>query len=225
MGHRSSTTGRCRCRGRDHRRHDEHARRERRKWVKRRLRLLNTWRGVSLVAICVGLVLTACGSSGTSLSSGASPASALRSYLAAVEPIRLGVNDLLEGADPILDSYQAHHSSGNQAAAAMSRLEQSFAKFMVEINALQPADATLTGINAPYAHTYILEDSYLNALVAALPDGDFASLPNTQSQQREAIIAWRVQLEILANAASVVLPADLQQAGRGEIAPSVTESS
>ena len=107
----------------------------------------------------------------------------------------------------------------------MGRLERSFAVYMVDINALKPPDVTLAGLNAPYAHTFILEDSYLNALVAALPDGDFASLPNTQSEQREAIIAWRVQLEILAHAAAVVLPPDLQEAGRGEIAPSVSGSS
>jgi hypothetical protein len=166
----------------------------------------------------VGLVLTACGSSG------ASP-SALQSYLAAVEPIRLGVNNLLVGADPIISSYRDRRYSGDQAAAAMSRLEQSFATYMVEINALQPSDGTLASINAPYAHTYILEDSYLNALVAAFPGGDFASLPDTQSEQREAIIEWRVQLEVLAQAASVVLPPDLQQAGRGEIAPSVSGPS
>jgi hypothetical protein len=149
----------------------------------------------------------------------------LRSYLDKVEPIRLGVNSLLDDADPILDGYRDHHLSGSQAAVAMGQLEQSFSAYMVDINALQPSDPTLAGINAPYAHTYILEDAYLNALVAALPDGDFSGLPNTQSDQRDAIIAWRVQLEILAKKLSVVLPPDLQQAGRGEIAPSVTESS
>ncbi len=149
----------------------------------------------------------------------------MRSYLDKVEPIRLGVNSLLDDADPILDGYRDHHLSGSQAAVAMGQLEQSFSAYMVDINALQPSDPTLAGINAPYAHTYILEDAYLNALVAALPDGDFSGLPNTQSDQRDAIIAWRVQLEILAKKLSVVLPPDLQQAGRGEIAPSVTESS
>jgi hypothetical protein len=171
-----------------------------------------------LAAGGVGLVLTACGPSGAS-------ASALQSYMAAVEPLRLGVNHLLEEADPILSSYRDHRFSGDQAAAAMGSLEQSFATYMVEINALQPSDATLAGINASYAHTYILEDSYLNALVAALPGGDFASLPDTQSVQREAIIEWRVRLEILAQAATVALPPDLQQAGRGEIAPSLSVSS
>jgi hypothetical protein len=70
-----------------------------------------------------------------------------------VEPIRLGVNNLLEGADPILSSYRDHRLSGDQAAAAIGKLEQSFATYMVDINALQPSNATLAGINAPYAHS------------------------------------------------------------------------
>jgi hypothetical protein len=163
-------------------------------------------------------MVTGCGSSGLSTSS-------LRSYLDKVEPIRLSVNSLLEDADPILDGYRDHHLSGPQAAVEMGHLEQSFSAYMLDINAVQPSDPTLAGINAPYAHTYILEDAYLNALVAALPDGDFSGLPNTQSEQRDAIIAWRVRLEIVARQLAVALPPDLQQAGRGEIAPSVTDSS
>jgi hypothetical protein len=163
--------------------------------------------------------------SSSGVSSAGVSSSSLRAYLGAVEPIRLGVNALLQGADPIIDGYHDHHLTGVQAAAAMGTLEESFATYMVEINALQPSDATLAGINAPYAHTYILEDAYLNAVVADFPDGDFSDLPDTQSAQRDAIIEWRVQLEVLAQHLSVTLPPDLQQAGRGEIAPGVTGSS
>jgi hypothetical protein len=151
--------------------------------------------------------------------------SSLRSYLAAVEPVRLGVNRLLENADPLIAGYRDHHLSEEEAATAMGRLEQSFARYMVEINGLQPSDAMLAGINAPYAHTYILEDAYLNALAAGLSNGDLPGLPDTQSEQRDAIIEWRVQLEVLAQQLSLALPADFQQAGRGEIAPSVSGSS
>jgi hypothetical protein len=155
----------------------------------------------------------------------AATATQLRYYLAAVEPIRLGVNHLLDGADPVLDQYRAHRLTGQQAAAAMGGLERAFAAYAREVNALQPADPALSSINAAYAHTYVLEDSYLSALVAALPDGQFASLPNTQSDQRAAIIEWRIQLEVMARNTQVALPADLQQAGRGEIAPTVTGAS
>jgi hypothetical protein len=43
--------------------------------------------------------------------------------------------------------------------------------------------------------------------------------PDTQAAQRAAIIGWRTGLTVRANRAGVDL-ADLQQAGRGEIAPS-----
>ena len=169
-------------------------------------------------AAVAALVVTACGPSAVSVSS-------LQSYLAAIEPIRLGVNQLLENADPVIAGYRDHHLSEAQAATAMGRLEQSFATYMVDINGLRPADPSLADINAPYAHTYILEDAYLNALVSGLSNGDLSGLPDTQSEQRDAIIEWRVQLEVLCGQLSFVLPSDIQQAGRGEIAPSVSGSS
>jgi hypothetical protein len=149
----------------------------------------------------------------------------LRSYVHAVEPIRLGVNDLLEGADPILTSFRDHQTTGDQAAAAMDALERRFADYTVQINALTPSNPTLARLHAPYAHTYILEDAYLSALTAALPGGDFSTLPNTQAAQRAAIIEWRTQLEVLSRQTHTRLPADLQQAGRGEIAPAASGGS
>jgi hypothetical protein len=149
----------------------------------------------------------------------------LRAYLAAVEPIRLGVNTLLQGADPIIAAFQKHTLSDSQASAKMGALEQGFETDTVDINALQPSDPTLAAINAPYAHTFILEDSYLNALVSGMAEDNVSNLPDTQSDQRAAIIEWRVQLEILGRKLGVALPADLQQAGRGEIAPSVSGGS
>ena len=65
----------------------------------------------------------------------------------------------------------------------------------------------------------------MNALVSGLGEDNFSQLPNTQADQRAAIIEWRVQLEVLARTLGVTLPVDLQQAGRGEIAPSVTGGS
>jgi hypothetical protein len=49
-------------------------------------------------------------------------------------------------------------------------------------------------------------------------------LPNTQEAQRAAIIRWRICLTVLARAAAAPLPADRQQAGRGEIALSLDGS-
>lgn len=102
----------------------------------------------------------------------------------------------------------------------MSRLERRFARYAVEVASVHPVPAGFRGAQAAYAHTYVLEDSYLSALVAALPDRDFGDLPHTADRQRAAIIAWRIRLEVLAQRLGVRLPADLQQAGRGEIAPS-----
>jgi hypothetical protein len=173
----------------------------------------------------VGLALSACGQSSVATSHSATTAAELKSYLAAIEPIRLGVNELLNNADPIIEGFKDKKLTDAQASAQMGTLEQSFATYTVQANALQPGDPALAAINAPYAHTFILEDSYLNALVNGLAEDNFDSLPNTQSDQRAAIIEWRVQLEILAQQLHVSLPEDLQQAGRGEIAPSVSGAS
>jgi hypothetical protein len=177
-----------------------------------------------VIAGLVSIVIASCGQpSGLRTRPGTSAAE-LRAYLAAVEPIRLAVNQLLNNADPVLEGYRTKKLTGAQASARMGGLEQTFATYTVEVNALEPVDPTLRSINAPYAHTFILEDSYLNALVNGLAGGELSNLPNTQNDQRAAIIEWRVQLEILGQRLHVALPADLQQAGRGEIAPQVSGS-
>ncbi len=145
---------------------------------------------------------------------------AIERYMGEVEPIRLAVNKLLDGADPILEAFHDRRISPRQASLRMGELEQRFAAYAVDIAAVQPATAQLRAVNAPYAHTYILEDSYLSALTTGLAERDLDSLPDTQSEQRAAIIQWRTGLTVLARATDTPLPADLQQAGRGEIAPS-----
>jgi hypothetical protein len=101
----------------------------------------------------------------------------------------------------------------------MGELERRFAAYAVDIAAVVPPTAQLRALNAGYAETYVLEDAYLSALVAGLADGELRDLPDTQAAQRTAIIRWRIALAVLARAADAPLPADLQQAGRGEIAP------
>ena len=145
---------------------------------------------------------------------------ALVSYLRKVEPIRLAVNRLLAGADPILSAYHDNRISPRQASLRMGALERRFAAYTVDMAAIQPATAQLRSVNAPYAHTYILEDSYLSALTTGLQERNLDRLPDTQSAQRAAIIQWRTGLTVLARRAALELPGDLQAAGRGEIAPS-----
>ena len=137
-----------------------------------------------------------------------------------VEPVRLAVNKLLGGADPILSAYHESHISPRQASLRMGALERRFAAYAVDIAAVDPPTTQLRALNAGYANTYVFEDAYLSALVAGFADDEFNDLPNTQAAQRAAIIRWRIGLTVLARAADAPLPADLQQAGRGEIAPS-----
>ena len=145
---------------------------------------------------------------------------ALVSYLRQVEPLRLAVNNLLEGADPILSAYHDRRISPRQSSLRMSALERRFAAYTVDIAAIAPTTAQLRSVNAPYAHTYILEDSYLSALTTGLAERNLDGLPDTGSEQRAAIIQWRTGLTVLARRAGLDLPADLQAAGRGEIRPS-----
>jgi hypothetical protein len=153
--------------------------------------------------------------------SGRAPArAAIEAYLRQVEPIRLAVNRLLGRADPIIAAYHDHDASPAQAGRRMGRLEQRFAAYTVEIAAIEPATAPLRVLQAAYAHTYVLEDSYLSALANGLAERNLDDLPNTQAAQRAAIVGWRTGLTVLADRAGIDLPADLQQAGRGEIAPS-----
>ncbi len=145
---------------------------------------------------------------------------AIERYMGEVEPIRLAVNRLLEGADPILEAFHERRIAAGQAARRMGQLERRFAAYAVDIASVDPPTAQLRALNAGYANTYVYEDAYLSALVAGLADGELTDLPNTQAAQRAAIIRWRIGLTVLARAADAPLPADLQQAGRGEIAPS-----
>jgi hypothetical protein len=181
---------------------------------------------VSVLLLAVGLALLAAalgGCGGAWRSKGASVQSeraALVSYLRQVEPIRLAVNRLLNGADPILSAHHRGGISPRQASLRIGDLERRFAAYTVDIAAVQPGPAQLRHLHAAYAHTYILEDAYLSALTTGLAGGDLKGLPDTQSAQRAAIVQWRTGLAVLARRAGLNLPADLQAAGRGEIAPS-----
>jgi hypothetical protein len=102
----------------------------------------------------------------------------------------------------------------------MGQLERRFAAYAVKVAAIEPAAAQLRALHAAYAHTYVLEDAYLSALANGVAERKLDDLPKTQAAQRAAIVGWRTGLTVLADRAGVDLPADLQQAGRGEIAPS-----
>jgi hypothetical protein len=98
-----------------------------------------------------------------------------------VEPIRLAVNKLLGGADPILEAFHQRRISPSKAARRMGELEHRFAAYAVDIAAVDPPSAHLRSLNAGYACTYVFEDAYLSALAAGLADGELTDLPNTQA--------------------------------------------
>jgi hypothetical protein len=178
----------------------------------------------ALLAAVLAALPLATGSASASATQPTVAAPALRSYIARVQKVRVPVDALLEGTDPILEGYQSHQLTPAQASLEMNDLEERFAGYVVSMLEIVPANRTLARLNRPYARTYYLEDNYLSTLASDLNEGDFDNLPDTQDQQRLAIIEWRTQLEILAKKGDVKLPADIQQAGRGEIAPSLSGS-
>jgi hypothetical protein len=171
------------------------------------------------------LALAGCGGIRPSPSRGSSTGrSAVVLYMAQVEPLRLAVNRLLEGADPILAALREHRLGATTAAARMHALERRFAAHASAVAAIRPRAQPLRSLHARYAATYVLEDAYLSALAAAIADHGLGGLPDTQSRQRAAIIRWRIGVTALAARTGAALPSDLQHAGRGEIAPSPTGS-
>ena len=125
-------------------------------------------------------------------------------------------------ADPILEGYRDGDLSAKQAQRGIERIERGAAGYAVRIAAIQDVPAEMRAAQDAYAHTFVLQDTYLSALAAALPTRAFDELPHFQNAQRAAIIAWRTRLQVLADRWGAKLPANLQVAGRGEISPAPT---
>ena len=172
--------------------------------------------GAALV-VCA-LLLAGCGSD----TSTADRRQALEDYVAAVQPTRLGINELLDQADPILEGYNDGDLTAAEAERRMGRLERGAADYAVKIAEVKPVPEEIRAAQDSYAHTFVLQDTYLSALVASLKSREFDELPHFQNEQRAAIVAWRTRLEVLADRWGATLPANLQIAGRGEISPAPT---
>jgi hypothetical protein len=173
---------------------------------------------VALAVTVAAAVTTGCGADTTT----ADRRQALEDYAAAVQPIRLGINRLLDQADPILEGYADGDLTVAVARGRLGRLERGVASYAVQIAAVEDVPDEMRSAHDAYAHTFVLQDTYLSALVAALRERYFEDLPHFQNEQRAAIIAWRTRLQVLADRWDATLPADLQIAGRGEISPSPT---
>jgi hypothetical protein len=171
------------------------------------------WLGVVLLA--GSLLLAGCGAD----TSTEDRRQGLEDYVAAVQPIRLGINELLDQADPILEGYNDGDLNAAAARRRMGRLERGVADYAVKIAELEPVPDEMRAAQDSYAHTFVLQDTYLSALVASLQSREFDELPHFQNEQRAAIIAWRTRLQVLADRWGATLPANLQVAGRGEISP------
>jgi hypothetical protein len=175
------------------------------------------------VAAATALLLAGCGGGGSSSNGDRSHATeqqALRAYVSTIEPLRLRVDKLLDGADPILAGYHDHALTLAQAQRGMRRIEQRFAGYRAEVAAVKPVPPDLVAAHRAYAHTYAQEDAYLRALIAAMPRRDWSTLPHTVDAQRRALVAWRAALALEAARVGVPIPADIDIAGRDEIAPS-----
>lgn len=171
-----------------------------------------------LAVVAGAILLAGCGAD----TSTADRRHALEQYVAAVQPIRLGINELLDKADPILEGYNDGNLSAAQATRRFGRLEHGAANYAVKIAEVEPVPDEMRAAQDAYAHTFVLQDTYLSALTAALKNREFDQLPQFQNQQRAAIIAWRTRLQMLADRWGATLPANLQVAGRGEISPAPT---
>jgi hypothetical protein len=172
----------------------------------------------ALTTAALALVPLACGSD----TSTAERRQALEDYVAAVQPIRLGINEVLDRADPIMSAYADGRIDAGEAKRRMGAIEARVAEYAVQIAEVEPVPDELRAAQDAYAHTFILQDTYLSTLVAAIPSREFDELPHFQDQQRATIIAWRTRLQVLADRWDATLPANLQIAGRGEISPSPT---
>jgi hypothetical protein len=174
------------------------------------------WLAATVLAAAVALLAAGCGSDTTT----ADRRHALEEYVAQVQPIRLGINELLDKADPILEGYRDGMLSAKRAQRGIDRIERGAAGYAVQIAAVEDVPDELRAAHYAYAHTFVLQDTYLSALAAALPTRAFDELPHFQNEQRAAIIAWRTRLQVLADRWGARLPANLEIAGRGEISPS-----
>ena len=139
-----------------------------------------TDRGTVAIAGAI-LALSGCGSSQRPTAAAPAIRPALERYLSQIEPLRLAVNRLLEGADPTLAAFRDHRITRKQAAQRIGALELRFATFTVEVNSIEPSVPAVRSLQASTRTRTYLEDAYLSALVSGLANDELGDLPNTQA--------------------------------------------
>jgi hypothetical protein len=167
-------------------------------------------------AALVAALVAGCGSG----SSHNADRQTFQAYLHTIEPLRVGVDKLLDGADPILAAYSDHRAGVATTQRRLQKLERRFVDYARQVAAVRPVPPVLWSAHRAYAHTYVLEDRYLRALIAAVPGRQWRRLPHFEQAQRQVLVAWRGAVALEAARVGAPLPADIQIAGRGELAPS-----
>jgi hypothetical protein len=175
--------------------------------------------------VLAALFAAGCGSAGNNASPRPADQQSLRAYVNAIEPVRHRVDRLLNGTDPILRAYRYHLLSAAATQGRLRRIERRFLIYVDAVAAVRSVPPDLKAAQRAYAHTYVLEDRYLRALIAAVPGRHWDRLPRFAGEQRRIIVQWRAALALEAARVEVPLPDDIQRAGRGEIAPSPRENS
>jgi len=165
------------------------------------------------------IALAGCGASASD-SSQSRERRDLQAYVSGIEPLRVSVNHLLDGADPILHAYRAHTFTAAEAQVQLGELERRFSNYMRRVARVRPVPPDLVAAHHAYAYTYVQEDAYLRALIAALPSRDWSTLPHTEREQRDTLVAWRAKVALEAARLRVKIPRDMQKVGRDEIVPS-----
>jgi hypothetical protein len=161
------------------------------------------------------LLLAGCGSD----TSNEDRRQTLEDYVAAVQPIRLGINELLDQADPILEGYNDGDLTAAEAERRMGRLERGVANYAVKVAEVESVPDEMRAAQDAYAHTFVLQDTYLSTLVASLKSREFDELPHFQDEQRAAIIAWRTRLQVLAHRWGATAPGESAgRRARGDLA-------
>src|SRR3954468_19351746 len=108
-----------------------------------------------LCVSALALLGAGCGSDTTT----ADRRQALEDYVAAVQPIRLGINELLDKADPVLEGYRDGDLTAKQAQRGIDRIEHGAAGYAVRIAAIQDVPDEMQAAQGAYAHTFVLQDT------------------------------------------------------------------
>src|SRR3954447_23172488 len=112
-------------------------------------------KGRAIAAMLCASALALLGADCGSDTSTADRRQALEDYVATVQPIRLGINGLLDRADPILEGYADGDLTAGEAKRRMGRIERGVADYAVQIAEVEPVPDEIRQVQDAYAHTFV----------------------------------------------------------------------